>query len=221
MWCPLFSCTVESWNPRAPGDVYPYMRHNLVVVTGAVLLGVATLAGRQAPQPAGQLERPFNRGGVIRMDLGGGAYTIRGTAAEAIRARWQTRDPADMKRVTADLSVTGSAARLRTSGARQNFRMDIDVPDRTNIDIELSAGDLSVKGIEGDKRLDMWAGDVTIEVGDGQAYRRVDATVRAGEITAVPFGRTTGGLFRSLHWNGGGKYTLHAKLAAGDLKLVR
>jgi hypothetical protein len=78
-----------------------------------------------------------------------------------------------------------------------------------------------VKGIEGDKRLDMWAGDVTIEVGDGQSYRQVDATVRAGEITATPFGRTTGGLFRSLHWNGGGKYTLHAKLAAGDLKLVR
>jgi hypothetical protein len=67
----------------------------------------------------------------------------------------------------------------------------------------------------------MWAGDVTMELGDAELYRRVDASVRAGEISAQPFGRSTGGLFRSVRWDGKGKYTINASLFAGDLKLVR
>jgi hypothetical protein len=43
--------------------------------------------------------------------------------------------------------------------------------------------------------------------------------VRFGEISAPPFNRSTGGIFRSLSWSGSGKYLVRAKLFAGDLKL--
>jgi hypothetical protein len=119
------------------------------------------------------------------------------------------------------VTISGAVATVRTTGPRNNFRVEIDVPQRVDLDVELSAGDLTVRGIEGNKTLSMWAGDVTIDVGDPGQYRRVDATVRAGEISASPFGRSTGGLFRSLHWKGPGNYILDARLTAGDLKLVK
>ncbi len=168
-----------------------------------------------------EVQKAFVKGGRVYLDLSAGDYTIRGGAADAVRVHWKTRDPRDMDSAGADVSVSGVNATIRTRGPRSHFKVTIDLPQRADLDIELSAGDLKVGGIEGNKTLSMWAGDVTIEVGDADLYKQVDATVRAGEISAHPFGRTTGGLFRSLHWKGAGKYTLHARLTAGDLKLVR
>ena len=193
------------------------IRPTLLALAGLAALTVGTSA---QPTPASQIEKGFAKGGRIRMDLSAGDYTIRGTAVDAIRVRWETREPKDMERVKANVDVTGATARVLTRGPKNNFRVSIDVPQRADVDIELSAGDLKVRGIEGNKALSMWAGDVTMEVGDASLYRRVDVTVRAGEISARPFGRTTGGLFRSLHWGGSGKYTITAALTAGDFKLV-
>jgi hypothetical protein len=219
MWCRPFSFRHAFWNYLALRHVIPGMGRLQAAVAGAVM-GMSLIAGAQTPAP-GQVERPFVSGGKFRMDLAAGAYVIRGGAVPSIRVRWDTRDPADMPRVQADLTASGDTATLITRGPHTNFRMQIDVPARTDMNIELSAGDLTIRSVEGHKTLDMWAGDVTIEVGDASLYRLVDVTVRAGEITAQPFGRTTGGLFRSLHWTGNGKYTLLAKLAAGDFKLVK
>jgi phage baseplate assembly protein gpV len=175
------------------------------------------LPAQQTP-PANTVEKPFSKGGSVRLDLSAGDYTIRGSLTDAVRVRWETRVG---ESASADVTVQGSRAAVRTYGPRNKFRVSIDVPLRVDLDIELSAGDLTVNGVEGNKTLSMWAGDVTIEVGEADLYKRVDATVRAGEISARPFGKTTGGLFRSLHWQGAGKYTLDAKLTAGDLKLIK
>jgi phage baseplate assembly protein gpV len=192
------------------------------------LLASATLVGflqialpAQQTQPSNAVEKAFSKGGRVHLDLSAGDYTIRGSMADAVRVRWETRHERDMRSAGADVTIEGTKAMVRTRGPKNNFRVTIDLPQRVDLDIDLSAGDLKVNGIEGNKTLSMWAGDVTIEVGEADLYKRVDATVRAGEISARPFGKTTGGLFRSLHWQGGGKYTLNAKLTAGDLKLVK
>ena len=95
----------------------------------------------------------------------------------------------------------------------------IDVPARSDIEIDLTAGDLDVRGIEGNKRVESWAGDVRIEVGRPDQYRSVEASVRAGDLNARPFNVSKGGLFRSFSWKGSGPYSLAVKLFAGDLTL--
>lgn len=155
------------------------------------------------------------------MDLSAGSYTIRGGAVDSIRVRWETRDPRDMSSVRTDVVVTGTNATLRTRGPKNNFKVSVDVPAVADIQLDLSAGELTLRGIEGNKSVSMWAGEVTVEVGDPQLYRRVDLTVRAGEIQASPFGATRGGLLRSFRWDGTGKYTLIARLFAGEVKLVK
>ena len=60
---------------------------------------------------------------------------------------------------------------------------------------------------------------MTIEVGPREDYRSVQASVTAGDLSARPFDVTKGGLFRSFSWQGQGKYSLTARLTAGDLTL--
>jgi hypothetical protein len=194
-------------------------------IVGAALVAAFQLtSGAQEVERSDRndrIERAFVRGGRIVMDLSAGAYTIRGGAADTIRVRWETRDPRDMSSVRTDIAVSGTNATIRTRGPKNNFRVDVDVPAVTDIQLELSAGELLFRGVEGNKSVSMWAGEVTMEVGDAQMYRRVDLTVRAGEIQAIPFGGTRGGLLRSFRWDGNGKYTIIAKLFAGEVRLVK
>jgi hypothetical protein len=122
-------------------------------------------------------------------------------------------------RVSAD--VSGKTATVRTGGPRNGFRVEIEIPERSNVHLDLSAGELRMRGVEGSKDISMWAGEASIEVGDPTRYRRVDATVRFGEIGARPFNVNKGGIFRSFHWNGKGEYTLRARIFAGELQLIQ
>jgi hypothetical protein len=47
----------------------------------------------------------------------------------------------------------------------------------------------------------------------------VEASVTTGGLEAAPFGESHGGLFRSFHKEGNGKYKLYAHVGAGDLTL--
>ena len=191
------------------------------VVASAIVAALELAASAQEARRNDQVERPFARGGQIVMDLSAGGYTIRGGAVDSIRLRWSTRDPRDMSSVQAEVAVSGKNATVRTRGPKHNFRVDIDVPAVADLQLELSAGEVNLKGVEGNKSISMWAGEVTMEVGDAQLYRRVDLTVRAGEIDARPFGGSRGGLLRSYRWDGAGKYTIVARLFAGEVRLVR
>ena len=197
------------------------MNPRLLALTA--LLATATWASvpAQSTVVPGFREQAFKPGGRVSLDLSAAGYLVRGTAGEMIRVRWKTRDPSDMAQASAEIAVGGQDATVRVRGPKHNFNVEIDVPRRTDLSVNLSAGDLDVLGVEGSKDVSMWAGDVTIEVGDGSQYRLVDASVRFGELAARPFGRNTGGILRSVHWTGTGKYTINAKLFAGELKLVK
>jgi hypothetical protein len=189
----------------------------------ACLLGAlasAVAIGQSGSSPD-RIERKFVSGGKVYLDLSAGAYRVEGTPDKAIRMRWRTSDQRDLGRVRANVEVKGANATVYLSGPGNNFGADIELPARTDLTLRLSAGDLKVRGLEGNKDVDLWAGDVTIEVGEPQRYRKVDATVRMGQITAMPFNQTKGGLFRSIGYTGQGPYELRVRLFAGDLKLVR
>ena len=195
------------------------MRMSVLALLAVVAVPPAPVTFQGAD--AAPVERPFASAGKLHLDLSAGDYTIRGAAEDRILVRMATRDASDLSRAHAEISVSGTSAAVRVRGPKNNFRVTIDVPARTDLTMDVSAGDLKVSGIEGNKVLDMWAGDVTINVGDPAQYRRVDASVRFGEITSRPFSASKGGIFRSFSWDGSGPYTLRATLFAGDLKLNR
>lgn len=110
-----------------------------------------------------------------------------------------------------DLTVSG--------GPRNDLEVTIEIPRNTNLFVRMPAGNLELQGITGDKDAELHAGELVIDVGKAADYSRVDASVTSGGLEAAPFGESHGGLFRSFHKEGTGKYHLHAHVGAGDLTL--
>jgi hypothetical protein len=197
------------------------MRSTLI----ASIFGVIFAAGpagqsSQLPRLSDSLERAFAPGGAIHMNLSAGGYRISGAKEDRIRVQWKVRNVEDLPRVRVQADVKGSVATLATDGVRNGFEAEIHVPTRSGLRVRLTAGDLTVEGIEGNKDIESHAGDLTIDVGRAEDYSRVDASLWAGDLEAPPFNVSKGGLFRSFDWKGSGAYTLHAHLKAGDLRLL-
>jgi hypothetical protein len=190
-------------------------------IVGVMLAGVpAGQSSSQPPRLSDSLERAFAPGGDIHMNLSAGDYRISGAKEHRIHVQWRVRDAGDLPRVRVHADVKGSEATVATDGVRNGFAVEIQVPTRSALRVRLSAGDLTVDGIEGNKDIELHAGDLTIDVGRAEDYRRVDAALWAGDLEAPPFNVSKSGLFRSFDWKGSGAYTLHAHLKAGDLRLL-
>jgi len=197
------------------------MRIALATAILGTALVTAPLAGTDREGRAKEsLERDFSQNGRIRMDLSAGEYHISGSPDNRIRLEWSVRDPAQLPRVKARADVRDREATITTDGPmNKGLNVAIQVPKQADLYVRLTAGDLRIEGIQGNKDVELHAGDVRIDVGRAEDYRNVDASVWAGDITAPPFQVNKGGLFRSFDWHGKGPYRLHAKLKAGDLHL--
>ncbi len=184
-----------------------------------MLLGTA-LVFAQPGQTSSSLDQPFAPNGRVRMDLSAGDYHITGSADSRIHLDWSVRDGESLSKVRARADVRGRDANVITDGpSNKNFKVTIRVPNQTDLYVRLTAGDLRVEDIRGNKDIELRAGDARVDVGRAEDYNSVDASLWAGDIKADAFNIYKGGLFRSFTWSGKGPYTLHAHLMAGDLRL--
>jgi hypothetical protein len=191
-------------------------RRALIIRT---LLGCCLVAGVLEAGDENSVTRPFAAGGRVRMDLSAGAYTIKAGRDDQILVRWTTTSPEELASVKVDVVIHGADADIITTGPRNHFEVTVELPARSDLDTTMSAGDLRIRGLLGNKRVQSWAGNIDIDVGRAEDYGSVHASVTAGELLASPFNATKGGLFRSLSWKGPGRYTLDVRLTAGNLRL--
>jgi len=192
------------------------MKPTIAAALFLTTLSVSTtyLRAQGAGSPA---EKDFVSGGKVEMTLESGDYKIRASSDNRIHVRW---NEASAKGVRVKLTTNGKSADLRVEDTpHNNFHAIIEVPALTDVRIRLTAGDLSVSGVKGDKDIELNAGDLNISVGSSSDWGDVDASVTAGDIHAPAFQEARGGLFRSFKWKGPGKYRLHAHLMAGDINL--
>jgi hypothetical protein len=161
-------------------------------------------------------EKAFASGGSIAMQLDSGGYEIRPAAHNHIRVTLSGNTGNAKIELTAD----GTRADVKVKDTPgNNFHATIDVPKAADVVIRLSAGDLVMAGITGNKDVESYAGDIKIGVGDASDYSSVDASVKAGDIDAGVFGGSKSGLLQHFTWSGQGKYKLRASLGAGNLVL--
>jgi hypothetical protein len=190
------------------------------VILGTVLVASPMSQATRDARTSDSLERAFSQNGRIRMDLSAGDYHISGSPDNRIRVEWSVRDADQLPRVHARADVRDHDASITTDGpTNKGLKFTIQVPDRSDLYVRLTAGDLRIEDIRGNKDVELHAGDARIDVGRAEDYHSVDASVWAGDIQAAPFNVFKDGLFRSFDWSGKGPYRLHAHLKAGDLRL--
>jgi hypothetical protein len=170
----------------------------------------------QAKAAATMTEKPFRSGGKIELQLEAGSYTVRPGDGNAIRVTLG----GNVGAAKVDVTTNDTQANVSVKETpNNNFQATIEVPQHADLIIRLTAGDLKVEAISGNKDIESYAGNVDIVTGDSTDYASVNASVRAGDINAGPFGESQSGLFRNLTWAGKGKYALRAQLTAGNLTL--
>ena len=191
----------------------------VAALVGTALIAAPALQATQESRASDSLERPFVTNGRIRMDLSAGEYRISGSPDNRIRLDWRVRDADQLWRVKTRVDVRGSDATVMTDGPTNHFKVAIQVPTRSDVYIRLTAGELRLERVEGNKDVELHAGELDIDVNRAEDYHSVDASLWAGEIHAAPFHISKEGLFRSFDWRGQGPYRLHAKLKAGEIRL--
>jgi hypothetical protein len=189
----------------------------LFLVTG---LGLAQ--NRVSATAAGQhsFDADFPSGGQLRLHIRSSDLRIIGSDENKIKIRYWGKNAGQGRDVKVSLKTFGNTGELRLHGGpHYDLQIEIFVPRTSDLYLRMPAGEAEVKGIVGNKDVEIHAGDLTLAVGAPEEYAYADASVLAGDLDAGPFGVSKDGLFRSFHAQGAGKYKLHAHVGAGDLTL--
>jgi len=165
----------------------------------------------QVDYPAGSQLSVYLRSGDVRV-VGGteNKVSVRVDAKDMEKAR-EVRVTFDRSEHSAELHVSG--------GPRNDIQITVEVPKDTGLYVRMPAGQLEITDVAGDKDVQLHAGELILHVGSPADYSYVEASVTTGGLEAPPFHEDHGGLFRSFHKSGNGKYRLHAHVGAGDLTL--
>jgi len=187
-------------------------------VVCAVMFCAMGLMAQKGPQVS--TEQVFRSGGTIRMHLEAGGYTIRPTDSANIVVTCFADSEEKVHRVQTKIKAGASSAEIYVRNTPHNdFKVVIDVPRESNLWVRLSAGQLDVGAVEGDKDLEIRAGQLNVNIVHPEQYGHRDASVLTGEIDAQAFSISKGGLFRSFQQEGAGRYRLHASVMAGQIDL--
>jgi hypothetical protein len=165
-------------------------------------------------------KQKFISGGTIRLHLEAGGYTITPGDSENIVVTCRAPREEQLKRVKVEIKPTEADADVYVSETpHNNFQATIEVPRHTNLWVRLSAGELDIGRVEGDKNVEVRAGRIQIDIPRPELYGHSDASVMTGSIESSAFDVSKGGLFRSFERQGPGKYRLHAHVMTGEIDL--
>jgi hypothetical protein len=160
-------------------------------------------------------------GTTLRLHLHDGDFRIVGSDSEKISIHVEGKNVEQAKNIRIQLKRSGAAVDLKLSHVpKTELQVTIEIPRSTNLYARMRGGDLSVRGVAGDKDLDLTGGDLTIQVGSPEDYSDVDLSVKFGDVSGTQFGDPKGWVGNSVRKEGSGKYKLHAHVTAGDLVLI-
>ncbi|MFZ0638737.1 MAG: hypothetical protein WA020_07035 [Candidatus Acidiferrales bacterium] len=206
--------------------------HRISVIAGVFFLFLApricSAQDTNVTSEAGhdQFETPFPSGGDLRMYIRSSGVRITGSDENKIVIHFSAPGRDSLNNVHVKLKQNGNRGDLDiTGGPSNNFQIDITIPRQSNLYVRMFAGQLEIAHVDGNKDLQIHAGEMDITLPNPSDYGPVDTSVTTGDIEARAFGVSKGGFFRSfrtntaLHKNAAGKYSLYAHVGAGELDI--
>ncbi len=184
------------------------------VVFLVVVFALLVYAGWERHRPD-QFEANFNPGGTIKLELSAGGYRIKGTTDNVIRVSPDT----GRGEVHCQMSVSGANAKISVDGPTDHFTATIYVPQRSDISVDQTIGDMEISGVQGNENLSLAIGRIQVEVPDSASVPTFDGSVLLGGLRASNWHVDKGGFFRSFYSGANGSpYTIHANVDIGDLE---
>ena len=155
----------------------------------------------------------------LQIDLGSGDYQIVASESDSIAVVYEDGKPEDVHNVQVQISSGHGQNYLKITGQKSRFRAVIEVPRKTDLRVRMGTGDLRVGDVEGNKDIEVQAGNLELAALRPQDYSQADFSVRIGDVNAPIFKTVKSGGWRSFKTVGPGKYRLHAHVGMGDLTL--
>jgi hypothetical protein len=197
----------------------------LSAIAGAAVL-VWNLGGlARAELPCGQtVDAPLRPRAVLRVHSRPAGLEIVGTDKAEIHVSCTLSDQGDPERIHMRLKGNQDDETLTITGDSLEgggLQVRIEVPRRTSLRVEMSAGEVRVEEIAGDKDIDLYAGRIAISSDRPWDYRSVDVSVTIGAVKAPVYGAEKGGFFRSITRKyADGEYSLYAHVLTGEIDLL-
>ncbi len=197
----------------------------ILCATAGLALLACNLAGfAEAETPCGQtLEAPLRSRAVLTIDSRPAGLDIVGTDDAAIHVSCTSRDAEEAAQIRLHFSGNPDHGTLTIAGGSHegNFQVLIQVPRKTSLKVKMSAGQVKVEEIAGDKDIDLYAGQISISSARLWDYRSVHVSVDIGDVNAQAYGAEKGGLFRSFSTqSASGEYRLYGHVMTGQIELL-
>lgn len=213
-----------------PGSVFDGMKGRFLgsALAAGLLLGACAWA---IPR-TGADSRAFSPGGYIEVSLPVGDVHVVSTQNSRIelhyrvkpKTGWFGSESSALANLRLRFEVHGNQASVEfkddNGGNKSSIEVELDIPSQENLSVRLGVGDIRVRQITGDLRLETGVGDIQAAVTGAGDYRSVEASTGVGDVEGGPFGNASGFVGKSLDFNGQGHYRLTAHTGVGDIKLT-
>lgn len=190
------------------------MRRVLLFLSACLLAG---LAWAQSSNQA-RFEQQLDGDKLMRLQLHAGDYRILPGKSDSLVVVYETKTPQELKSVTIHFDSRERENLLVMEGPK-DYKVRIEVPRQTNLHVRMTAGDLRIGRVEGNKNVELSAGDLDIDNFFPDDYGRVDLSVKIGDVDGGPLNISKSGFWRRHQSLGPGRYRLHAHVGVGDLSL--
>ena len=152
-------------NIRSAGSVSNSMKI-LCTAAGLALLACNLAGFAKAESPCGQtLETSLRSRAVLTIDSRPAGLEIVGTDEAAIHVTCTAKDAEEAGQIRLRFSGNEDHGKLTITGGGLhdgNFQVRIEVPLKTSLKVKMSAGQVKVEEVAGDKDIDLYAGQITI-----------------------------------------------------------
>ena len=191
------------------------MKYRMIVLF--LLIPLVALHAQSSPYEK-VAQQPFASGGTVRLHLEAGGYTIKAASSDNIVVTYPPHRNGDSSDVKVEIKTAPWRADVYVRNTpHNNFNATVEVPRHSNLWARLTAGELTVENVEGDKDIELWAGQINIDVPHPDQYGHRDASVLAGSLEASAFNISKDGLFRSFRQEGPGRFRFHAHVTTGEI----
>jgi hypothetical protein len=197
---------------------------SLCFAAGAALLACPGCGFAGTTVVCGQpISVPLHARSILQIDSRPAGLEIVGTDAETLRVTCTADNQDAAKQISIHAEASPGDAKLEITGdygPHNNLKIRVEVPHRTSVRVRMSAGQVDVGQLMGDMDIALTAGQITLRGLHTRDYRKVDASVDVGQVSAPVYGADKGGFFRSItKTTPDGDYVLRAHVMTGQIDL--